>query len=262
MLYYNLRFYNYLLTVFGLKKPFILKSGNVSNITFLDRLWTLFIITIIIVLWYIYVLQNPVPSDVQNNLELICETNEFIVCSLAMVAHIIQTQSVYKSLYETINRLIKHLKLKEQDVGKFCLKLYLLILITVVKFAAITLWAFFSENHPHLILVRFPLILENLHLLLHICIILALLKSLNEKLNTKLYLKNNTFIKVGIKSYKNVFSYLFEPDMHFISNNVPGAYFETKYFCYIYHDLCSSIKLLEKQHGLQVILKTGYLIHS
>lgn len=242
MLYHHLRFFNYIFVIHGLKKPFTNNTEHVSKVTILDRLWTLVILTMIIACYFFFVL-NPLSPDIKKNLELICQTNEFIVCSLTMVVYLAQNQRSYKTLYRTINGIVRRFNIQAHYLRKFCWKMYLLSIFPFGASSCLTIWAIYSGNSWHNIVVRIPLFLENIHLLLHICIIIALLKTLNAKLAEKLNLSKNTFFNVGIER-SQLFAFQVKPSER--------EYFATKYFCHVYDDLCQSIKLLEKQHGVQV----------
>lgn len=254
MFYYYFRVFNWFCCAFGLKKPFLLLSGQAHRITYWHKLWSFVIIAALIALDSMAI---NVTTDfaIKRNLQQISETNDLIFNIIIILLNL-SAEKIYAELYETMNNIFKQFKLSDYNQKMISLKLYAwFFLPTAVLVNSIAMELYVPESPQFALIIKVPCYLSTLHLVVHLHLILAVLRLVNHKLTTANVLHttlNKHLIRVEHSSRKfSKLKYFLDLDINFIDIDERGQNFSFTLLCKVYDDLSSCIKLLEKCHGKQ-----------
>ncbi|XP_022127267.2 uncharacterized protein LOC111001630 [Pieris rapae] len=256
MFYHYFRFFNYISTFFGQRKPFEIRPS--SSIGILSKFWSL-IIAVSIIYSSILTIDFTVSLHIKKNDET-GNINEFIVCLIIFLTNL-RREDLNKRLYAVINSVVSGLKLTNKSVKLLTIKLYVWITCISAIYIIAIVKEILDYDPPFILLLRIPLYLTLLHFYTHLCLILSLLKLINIficdifRLNSE-----DSFLVEGFSEPNNLVTYLISYDIRFIK--VKHRNFDLKHLCKMYDHLSTCVQYLQKIHSLQMILTTWLMFSS
>ncbi|XP_050665239.1 uncharacterized protein LOC126965614 [Leptidea sinapis] len=263
MFYNYLKFYNFICTLFGQRRPtdLVPLQKKSSGVKFCYRMWSIVIAIIIIA--------NGVDIDVKKlyNLKTNDNTatiNEIIVSLIVILSNTKTKDVLYINLYNVFNKIITGFKIETDKIKKFVIKLHIgVVALSLTFIGFIILEIILDMNPPFRLLIRIPLFLSMIHLIIHLSLMLALLKIINQYM-FKLFTKP----KPGGLDF--LFSDVMKSNRRSISNycaisfhdSKDTEYFDLKYLCKVYDDLCTSMQILQKIHGTEILVTVWLMFSS
>lgn len=256
MFYYYIRFFNWICSIFGLRKPF--RSFQVRNkyrsLMFWNKIWSLCIALSIVATHLIFV-DLKLEFNIKNNFNEISNMNNILTNAIILIIPIANGDNLYIKIYETINRTLFKLKLDNRSIWMMSLKLYFWFSIQSVVFLTFIIVEFIFGDPPYVMIIRIPLFLTIYHLLIHLCLIASILKVINSELIEKLKVKNDPTCRIFFlkpQRTKRNFNYLVDHNIYFECKKTKRAPSNFPFMCKTYDDLCTCIHLLQKCHGVEV----------
>lgn len=250
MFYEYFRIMNFFNGIFGLIKPFR-DSINISerpSTRLLNIFWSILIVTFAIVC-YFFSVNIDVYSHLKYNLPDIYGTNNLIVNVLMVILELTNADVVFAQIYNVVRNLFRGLKISALSVKLLSLKLQLWIIFMLGVFFALILSEFLLDFLPYVLVFKIPVFLTMVHLIVHLCLLLAFLKVINQKLSQSLNHDSLNLIKQNSIQTRPL-TYLLNGQISFIE--ISPQYLDIKSLCRFYDDLTSCIRLLEINHGTQV----------
>ncbi|XP_063628106.1 uncharacterized protein LOC134799598 [Cydia splendana] len=256
MFYYYFRVFNWFCTAFGMKKPFLLSNGQACNVTYWSKLWSVMVITIFIVLDFTSDNEST-KEGIKTYFEDISDINDLIFNIIILIIDFFHPSTLWSELYMTLSNIFNRLKLSNRNLKMIALKLYVWIFLPSVVFIPIFFMEIFIPQFAQFtILIKVPGYLATLHLVIHLCLVLAVLRNINKILNkTHQFNVKDTEIPFLTKesSMFRYFRYFFNTNVNFMVADVSDSNFSIQSLCKIYDDLITCIQLLEKLHGKQIL---------
>nr|WCC57849.1 gustatory receptor 37 [Papilio machaon] len=267
MFYKYFRFYNFIFTIFGLRKPFDRTDENKkSRFRIWIVLWSLIIISLTTFSYFFFVNFNNY-LDLKHNLPDIDGTNNLIVNIIIIVMELTSDDKVFIQIYNIIRNIFLGFKISNVSTRMFFYKLNLWIGFLSVLFLILIINEFIWSDHPYVFIFTTPLFLTVIHLVVHLCLLLAFLRAINFKLsqilnfNDEIITNENMSIwKDETLTMKRKLAYLLNAKISFIE--ISSEYIDIKSLCHNYDDIVTCVRLLEINHGTQVFFTVWLLFSS
>lgn len=253
MFYVYFRPFNLICNFFGLSKPNITVEGVSKNISFWLKLWSIFII-LALISSYCILSNQYVNFDIKHNLQIVPDINDLIVNVLIIVINNMKSERICMSLHQVFDNTFAHLNLDGKILKLFFIKMYFWFSLLTITFLIFIIMEIAQSYPPYILLMRIPTFLSILHLFMHLYLILATMKLINDELSTILTHKDKIKTLPDMdNNLGRILKYVVCPGIKFIDIEILVQY-DLKQLCSIYDNLSTSVQLLEKYHGLQVII--------
>nr|WCC58022.1 gustatory receptor 37 [Papilio xuthus] len=267
MFYKYFRFYNFISTIFGLRKPFDRTDENKKpRYRIWIVIWSLIVISLTTFSYFFFVNFNNY-LDLKNNLPDIDGINNLIVNIIIIVIELTSSDEVFIQIYNIVRNMFLGLKINNVTTRMFSYKLNLLIGFLFLLFLILIINEFVLGYHPYVFILKIPLFLTMTHLIIHLCLVLAFLKVINFKLSQILSFDDELITNKNVSMWqdqkltrKRSLAYLFNAKIGFIEMN--SEYIDIKSLCHNYDDIATCVRLLEINHGTQVFFIVWLMFSS
>nr|WCC57968.1 gustatory receptor 37 [Papilio polytes] len=266
MFYKYFRFYNFLYTVFGLRKPFDITNETKKSIyRLLLVLWSLLIIGLTTSGYFFFVNFNNY-LDLKHNLPDVDGINNLIVNIIIIVLELLSDDEVFVQIYNIVRNIFFGLKIDNVSARMFSYKLHLWIGFLSVLFLISIISEFIFGYRPYVFIFKIPLFLTVTHLIVHLCLLLAFLKAINFKLsqilsfNEEMCTENVSILNDEKFTRKRSVVYFLKAKITFIE--MSSEYIDIKSLCHNYDNIATCVRLLEINHGTQVFFTVWLMFSS
>ncbi|XP_072949809.1 uncharacterized protein [Epargyreus clarus] len=186
-------------------------------------------------------------------LEEIASANNLIVNVIIILLNICNSESVCFHIYVIFNNILRDLQIKNHNQKLLAIKLYVWMALPFVVFIILIVMEFIYATPPYTLVVKMPTFLSILHLVIHLSLTLAILKVINLNISQK-FKRYNNFCLPDLRKTKGRFYYILHPGISFFDVQSQKEVVDLKLLRNIYDDLGVCINLLQRHHGIQMLL--------
>ncbi|XP_075976495.1 uncharacterized protein LOC142976813 [Anticarsia gemmatalis] len=251
--------FNLICNVFGLLRHPINGKGKSTPSNWFIKLWCVIVSGLFIASFCLSM--KFTGFKIKYNLEIISDINDLTANVFIMVVNLLSSGKVSVNLHKTFDLVFKDFNFEPTVLKLFALKIYFWFSIPTVIFFLLIIMEIMSRNLPYDLMIRIPTFLSSMYLFMHLYVILSLLKVINIKLSSVLINCERKILFDDNSKSTSSLKYVLNPAIKFDLSKYHG-FFDIKTLCKIYDNLCTSIHLLEQNHGFEILLSVWLMFTS